>query len=275
MKRFSVPLTLLLVAAALAQEPAKPDSVPPSPGPGPGEIIIREAAPPKPAAVADPAPVAAAPSPIAVESRDRKSIKRAFFMSLVVPGAGEYYVGAKRYTAGFLAAEGLIWSFALVSKFQGDMWRRDYRGYAAQRADANHSREDDDYYRDVYEYPNSDWYNEDQWRQARDLYPDDLAAQAAYVSDKLYGEADAWRWRTDGDWNRYRELRVRSRNALQRISYAAGSALLNHLLSAVNAARVARRYNKRHAATAGTVGWRLDVDRRPDGGIRVQVAGEF
>lgn len=268
MKRCSISLTLLLLAAAaLAQDPAQPDSVAP-PQRGSGEIIIRDAAPATPAAIAGPAPGGAA-------SPDRKSIKKAFFLSLALPGAGEYYVGAKRYTAGFLTAEGLIWSFALVSKFQGDLWRQDYRDYAAQRAGANFSREDDDYYRDVYEYPNRDWYNEDQWRQARDLYPDDLAAQAAYVADKLYGEADDWRWQTNGDWERYRELRVRSRNALQRISYAAGSALLNHLLSAVNAARVARRHNNRQAVKPGDVGWRLDIDRSPEGVLRVQVAGEF
>lgn len=279
-------IALLLAAAAAAGAPAPGPSAGPDPAipagtaapvtadsaepraPMPaGEIVIPGAAP------AAPAP-AGATAPAPARDGGRKSIKTAFFLSLALPGAGEYYVGAKRYTASFLTAEGLIWSFALVSKYQGEMWRRDYRDYAAVQAGANYSREDDDYYRDIYEYPNSEWYNEDQWRQARDLYPDDLPAQAAYVSDKLYGVADAWRWQTDGEWSRYRELRVRSRNALQRISYAAGSALLNHLLSAVNAARLARRYNKQRTVRAGAA-WRLDVARHPDGAFRVLVAGEF
>ncbi len=175
-------IALLLVAAATAgaqapdltsgtAAPAPADSAKPAVPTPAGEIIIRDAAP------AAPAPdVAAAPAPN--KDSGRKSIKAAFFLSLALPGAGEYYVGAKRYTAGFLTAEGLIWSFALVSKFQGEMWRSDYRDYAAVRAGANFSREDDNYYRDIYEYPNSEWYNEDQWRQARDLFPDDLRAQA-------------------------------------------------------------------------------------------------
>ena len=263
--------TLAFVAAASslsAQAPVKSDSLQPAPAKQSNEIIIRDAPPAKTALVETIVPAAKV-------TIDRKSIKKAFFMSLAVPGAGEYYAGNKKFTAGFLTAEGLIWSFALVSKFQGEMWKRDYRNYAAQQAGANFSRDDDNYYRDMYEYPNSDWYNEDQWRQARDQYPNDLASQAAFVSDKLYAAEDAWRWQSDDEWSSYRSLRVRSRKALQRISYAAGSALLNHLLSAVNAARLARSYNKRQVIKAEVFRWRFDVARDAGGNLQVRLAGGF
>jgi hypothetical protein len=268
MKKLVFILALAAVSASLsAQAPMKGDSLQPAPAKQSNEIIIREAPAARPAAAQTIVPAAKA-------TIDRKSIKQAFFMSLAVPGAGEYYVGAKRYSAGFLTAEGLIWTAALVSKFQGDMWRRDYRDYAALRAGANFGRSDDNYYRDIYEYPNSDWYNEDQWRQAREQFPNDLASQAAFVSGKLYTAADAWRWQSDDEWSSYRSLRVRSRKALQRISYAAGSAVLNHLLSAVNAARLARSYNKRQVVKAESVRWRLDLAR--DGGnVQIKLAGDF
>lgn len=206
------------------------------------------------------------------KSAGRKSIKKAFFMSLLIPGAGEYYVGQKGYARGFLTAEGLIWSFALISNFQGRIWRNDYIGYAAQEAGSNPGRRDEQYYKDIYEWPNSAWYNEYQWVLARDLYPDDPAAQAAYVADKLYTGADAWEWTTMEEWERFRGLRVKSESAFRRVTYAAGAAVLNHLLSAVNAARVAKRYNSR---AAKKLSWDLNLYPSPDGRLTFIFDGRF
>jgi hypothetical protein len=268
MKHVFVALLVLVSSACLSgQTQGTTDTVNAQPPVQSDEIIIKDLPAAQPIL---PEPI----KPVAKQRTDRKSIKRAFFMSLAIPGAGEYYVGARRYTAGFLTAEGLIWGFALVSKFQGEMWRSDYRNFAAQQAGANYGRDDDNYYRDIYEYPNSDWFNEDQWRQAREQYPNDPQAQAAFVAGRLYTAADGWRWATEDDWNRYRSLRVKSRKTLQRISYAAGSALLNHLLSAVNAARLARSYNFRHARKTAAIDWRLDLGR-DESAYQLRLVGNF
>jgi len=190
--------------------------------------------------------------------KNKKSVRKAFFLSLLVPGSGEYYVGQKSYTKGFAAAEVVIWSAALYNKYQGDMRRRDYIAYAAHQSGSNPDRTDDMYYQSVYEWPNSTWYNEDQWRQARDLYPYDPAAQQAYVADKLYSSEDSWDWQNYDQWYYYRGLRVKSRNALHRISYSVGAAVLNHMLSAVNAARLAKHFNKQKIKLSQTADWRLD-----------------
>ena len=194
----------------------------------------------------------------ALPRKYRKSARKAFFLSLLVPGSGEYYAGQKSYTKGFVAAEAVIWSAALFNKYQGDMWRRDYISYSAQQAGSNSGRTDDFYYQNVYEWPNSCWYNEDQWRQARELYPYDPAAQQAYVSDKLYSEEDSWEWQDYDQWFYYRGLRVKSRNALHRISYSVGASVLNHMLSAINAARLAKRFNKKPIKLTQEPDWRLE-----------------
>ena len=199
-----------------------------------------------------------APGKTVVLKKHKKSARKAFFLSLLVPGSGEYYVGNKKYTKGFVAAEAVIWSAALFNKYKGDMWRRDYIAYAAQQAGSNPGRTDDFYYQNVYEWPNSYWYNEDQWRQAIALYPYDPAAQQAYVADKLYSAEDSWEWNDEGQWNYYKGLRVKSRNALHRISYSVGASLLNHMLSAINAARLAKRFNKKPIKLAGEPDWRLE-----------------
>ncbi|HTY09244.1 MAG TPA: hypothetical protein VMF29_08770 [Candidatus Edwardsbacteria bacterium] len=256
------------VITAAAQQPAKPDSAKVVPPAAPGEIIIREAPAAPVAKVVHIIPAVTKPAPA------RKSIKQAFFMSLALPGAGECYVGAKRYTAGFLTAEGIILAFGGQAYFQYAVRRSDYRNLAAQQAGANYSRTNDEYYRDIYEYPSSDYYNEDQWRQAREAYPNDPQAQAAFVAGKLYGVADAWQWQSDNDWNDYRSLRVKSRQALQRIINAIPVLAVNHLLSAINAARLARSYNNRQLKKAAAIDWRLDLGRA-DGNVQLLLSGAF
>jgi len=224
-------------------------------------------------AKADP-PVEPGPKPAPAEKPRPKSVRKAFFLSLAVPGAGEYYVGQKRYTRGFLTSEAMIWSFALFSRYQGSMWRDDYISYAALEAGTNSARRDDLYYQNVYEWPNSIWYNEYQWVEARDLYPDDPAAQAAYVADKLYAGADAWEWQSEEEWNRFRSLRVKSESAYRRVTYAAGAALLNHLLSAVNAARLAKSHNSRYSIKKRMA---MDLNVHPTwgGGMAFVLTGRF
>ena len=200
----------------------------------------------------------AAPGKTVVPKKHKKSARKAFFLSLLVPGSGEYYVGQKGYTKGFVAAEAVIWSAALFNKYKGDIWRRDYIAYAAQQAGSNPGRDDDFYYQNVYEWPNSYWYNEDLVRQARELFPYDPAAQQAYVADKLYSAEDSWEWKDENQWYYYKGLRVKSRNALHRVSYSVGASLLNHMLSAVNAARLAKRFNKKPIKLAGEPDWRLE-----------------
>jgi hypothetical protein len=200
----------------------------------------------------------AEPGKTIVSKKYRKSARKAFFLSLLVPGSGEYYAGQKGYTKGFVAAEAVIWSAALYNKYQGDMRRRDYISYSAQQAGSNSGRTDDFYYQNVYEWPNSYWYNEDQWRQARELYPYDPAAQQAYVADKLYSEEDSWAWQNYDQWFYYRGIRVKSRNYLHRISYSVGASVFNHMLSAVNAARLAKRFNKQSSKLTQGPDWRME-----------------
>ncbi len=143
------------------------------------------------------------------------------------------------------------------SKFQGEMWRRDYRNFAAQYAGANSGRTEDVYYQNIYEYASSYWYNADIWAEARMIYPDDPASQEIYVAGKLYGAEDAWTWQTNSNWYQYRGLRVKSQEALHRISYSYGAAILNHLLSAVNAARLAKKQNKLRLRAGLQEDWQL------------------
>ncbi|MEW6686116.1 MAG: hypothetical protein AB1393_07925 [Candidatus Edwardsbacteria bacterium] len=175
----------------------------------------------------------------------KKSIKKAFFLSLLVPGTGELYVGEKFWAKRFFLSEGVIWGTALVFNIQGKIKRDDYHLYVRQKAGVHSTREDDKYYENIYKYESSEECNEDYRRKAREEYPDNLEAQKDYLSDKLYGPEDAWQWTNPADWDFYRGLRVSSREAFQRVSYCVWVALLNRLISSVNAARLAKGHNKK------------------------------
>ena len=70
-----------------------------------------------------------------VQAQSEKSHKKAFFMSLLVPGWGEYYSGAKYRAAGFLGAEALTWLAWASWRSKGADLREEFRVFADQNWD--------------------------------------------------------------------------------------------------------------------------------------------
>ena len=81
-----------------------------------GELDLAEAGQ---AAGADSSAGAGGPSP-----------RRAFLYSALVPGAGEYYAGAKRKAAVFFGLEGLAWSLYAIWDGKGNDIEDEFRGTA-------------------------------------------------------------------------------------------------------------------------------------------------
>ncbi|MCP4583994.1 MAG: hypothetical protein GY839_20475 [candidate division Zixibacteria bacterium] len=63
---------------------------------------------------------------------DAKSTKKAFFYSMLVPGAGQYYAGSRIKPFVYLAAEAIIWSGYFSFKNKGNDQRTRYQDYADQ-----------------------------------------------------------------------------------------------------------------------------------------------
>ncbi|MCD6163216.1 MAG: hypothetical protein J7K40_12525 [candidate division Zixibacteria bacterium] len=61
---------------------------------------------------------------------DAKSTKKAFFYSLLVPGAGEYYAGSKIKPFVFVGIEAMIWTGYFMYDKKGDDKKEEYRNYA-------------------------------------------------------------------------------------------------------------------------------------------------
>ena len=61
-----------------------------------------------------------------------KIAQTAFFLSLLVPGLGELYAGAKIRAVGFMGAEALTWTAYVSWRGKGNDIKEEFRAYADQ-----------------------------------------------------------------------------------------------------------------------------------------------
>ena len=150
----------------------------------------------------------------------------AFWRSLLVPGWGQRYAtgGGGR----FFAAELAFWGGYLGFERLREVRRDQYRAFAAAHADARPQGKDGEYFDDLGFYQSRLEHNQ----FAR--YEDGPAAE-------LYplGRDSFWEWDQDASRERYRQLRNASSHARRQALYMTGLVVVNHLVSAVHAARMA------------------------------------
>jgi len=180
-------------------------------------------------------------------SAGKKSVGKAFFYSLLLPGLGEAYTGHPGYTKFFLSVEGIGWGFFLSNYLQVTARTEDNENYALQHAGVTRTGKDAQYWINIGKYDNIYDYNE-QKRRERDV-------------DGLYSEdtVNFWRWDSYNNRLYYDWKRIQTREMERRQVYIIGALVLNHTLSAINALRLARAYNKE----SERIGWKFDVSVHP------------
>ena len=180
-------------------------------------------------------------------SPQKKSVTKAFFFSLLVPGLGESYVGHSGYTKFFLTVEAAGWGIYLANYWQVAAGMEDYKNYAVQHAGLDRSGKDAQYWINIGKYDTIYEYNE---QRRRDRDP-----------GAIYNEntQNFWRWDTYNDRLYYDSKRIQTRELERKQVYIIGGLVLNHLVSAINSLRLARIHN-RHA---GQIGWNVQVSINP------------
>ena len=185
---------------------------------------------------------------------DAKSTKRAFFYSLLVPGAGEYYSGSKIKPIVFFGIEALLWTSYFIYDGKGDGKKDDYREYA-----------DEHYY----------WWDFMQWwntldSAAQDTFshrmPWDYENNCAILDHEYYediGKYDQFQigWDDIGQYQYppgvqdgetvlsphrefYLDLRKQANDFYQTANTMIMLSLGNRIISAFDAALTAKKYNK-------------------------------
>jgi hypothetical protein len=163
----------------------------------------------------------------------QKSKFLALGLSLLLPGAGQYYTENKSRMVIFASAEGAIWTGFFGLRAYGSWKKEDYKAWAAFHAGANVNGKPDLFYEKMTYYDNLNEYN-----QFAPLY--DGSDAHLFPSTPEYW----WNWDSDANRSHYRVLRNQSKNAYQRSLFLLGAALANRILAGIDAYRSASAYDR-------------------------------
>ncbi|HEY9166131.1 MAG TPA: hypothetical protein VIS48_08225 [Candidatus Kryptonia bacterium] len=179
-----------------------------------------------------------------------KSPTLAAVASLAVPGLGELYAG--RYDVGKYSTitEVSLWVFYTAIEMYSDQLRNDAINYARVNAGVNAVGKNDLFFVNIGNYLNTADYN------VKKIHDGDFGAMYNVTTYQ-------WQWQSDAQRERFKDLRIRADQYLDYGRYTAGVIVLNHLISAVSAARLASIVNARATATLndfpGTTGLYLNL----------------
>ena len=157
----------------------------------------------------------------------RKAPALAAICSLVLPGMGELYAGDFSSGKYFLVGEGLLWLTYAAFEVYGTSVRDDARLYAVSNAGVNPAGKSDQFYVDVGNFLSVADYND---KKLRDRTP-------SLVYDPAAGYG--WSWGSNDQRVTFRDLRVHSENMFNNQKFVGAAILINHVASAINAARAA------------------------------------
>ncbi|MBM3325522.1 MAG: hypothetical protein FJY65_00855 [Calditrichaeota bacterium] len=147
---------------------------------------------------------------------------RAFIQSLLIPGLGQWLDGRKTKAYLFFTAEAVLLGGIIGSRLYAGWLVDDYRQFARQHAGVSAER-DHQFYVDIGNWMNQQAFNEQRLRDRQ--------------FDRLYDSSeDAWQWDTDANRSHFKSIRLYSDRLNNQALMFVGGLLLNHFLSAIDAA---------------------------------------
>ncbi len=161
---------------------------------------------------------------------------KAIMASVAVPGLGQHMLKNNLKSEIMLWTDATIWILYGGLNWYGTSRNHDAKLFSGVNAFANTKIKSDNYFRALERYDNSDAYNEDIRREARERFPDDPEAQINYFSQNGYFGDSTWNWKSDSLRFTYWEKRKTARAAFTRAGFVLGSAILNRLVSAIDCA---------------------------------------
>ncbi len=189
----------------------------------------------------------------------QKSTFKAVGLSLLLPGAGELYLGDKRTGIPLMIADGVIWTLAAGFSFYGDWQASQYKSYAEKYGGVRVDGKDDDFFKTIALYDSRDTYNEITLLYERDrtmLYPETAEWN--------------WQWRTEDEQLKYYDIWTSSEHSWQRFKTCLAAAGVNRIISAINVLRISRS-----GAPALNVSMKAYPNRANGLGILLSIEKEF
>jgi len=166
------------------------------------------------------------------QSKLYKDRKKAFFRSLILPGAGEYYLGKKTLAKTFFFTEITLWLSYFGFREYSKWVRDDAFAFAATHSGANIDGKPSQFYVDIGNY--------------NDFYKYNDAKQRFFQFEKVYMDEDYfWAWDSNKNRRKFESMRIASDRALNRSVFVLGGIFANHIISAIHSVWQANRYNKK------------------------------
>ena len=150
-------------------------------------------------------------------------------LSMVLPGAGEWFMGHKGPAKFFLGTELALWAGYLGTQGYIGVLENDFHSYAAVHAGVNTSGKNDQFWIDIGNSDNIYTYNEKRLveRRLQDVYPED--------------DAHYWQWDSKTNRDKYNDMRFKQHDWKQRANIIIGGVILNRLISAIDVIRLIRK----------------------------------
>jgi len=161
---------------------------------------------------------------------------KAILTSALVPGLGQRILKSNLKSEIMLWTDGVIWLAYGGFTWYGNSRNHDAKLFAGINANANTQIKSDKYFRAIERFNNSEEYNQDIRREARERFPDDPTAQNNYLLDNGFFGDSIWNWSQDSLRFVYWEKRKTSRTAINRAGFVLGAALLNRIVSVIDCA---------------------------------------
>ena len=181
-------------------------------------------------------------------SEGKISKTKAVILSLLVPGAGQYYAGRKDRAQIFMGAEIASWLGYFAFRTYGNWREDDYKRYAIQKAGITPTSHSDGFYRNLLFYDNREEYN----TSGRIINPG-----APYYPD--LPEYD-WHWESTDQRLEYRSMRNAAETAFRKATFMLGVAVFNRIISGIDAFRIAKKAEHRQEDDDFFSRHNLDID---------------
>lgn len=129
----------------------------------------------------------------------------------------------------------LTWAGVGLSYLEGTFNRDDYTWLAISEAGVSVAGMSGDFLDDISDFNSNTEFNDYIHRLARYYYPDDPDAQRAYFDTHARFGSESWNWSSDDARNQFVDRLRESRQWFRRSMYIAAFALVNRVVSAIDA----------------------------------------
>lgn len=158
-----------------------------------------------------------------------KSKTKAVLLSLLVPGAGQWYLGEKGRGEVFIGVEAVAWAGFAAFRTTGSWKKDDYIKFAERHAGIDPTDKDDEFYKNLSFYDSRDQYN--------------TAGRIINPTGPWYPATSEYYWLWDSETSRilFKNLRDGSKSDFKKATFMIVAALLNRVVAGIDTFRIARK----------------------------------